>query len=60
MNVGCDITSYIQSGVNEIAVEVTIEHDWNGLIDALYITGDFLTGFDAEERPILKRPVVLA
>ncbi|ULL14933.1 hypothetical protein DVH26_11075 [Paenibacillus sp. H1-7] len=58
MNVGCDITPYIQTGVNEIAVEVTIEHDWNGLIDALYITGDFQTGFDAEQRPVLKRQVV--
>ncbi|WP_282936374.1 glycosyl hydrolase [Paenibacillus sp. RC67] len=58
MNVGCDITSFIQPGVNEIAVEVTIEHDWNGLIDALYITGAFQTGFDAEQRPVLKRPAV--
>ncbi|WP_028548114.1 glycosyl hydrolase [Paenibacillus sp. UNC451MF] len=57
MNVGCDITPYIQQGTNEIAVDVAIEQDWNGLIDALYITGAFQTGFDAEQRPVLKRPV---
>lgn len=58
MNVGCDITSYIREGVNEIAVDVEIAHDWNGLIDALYVTGTFQVGFDAAQRPVLTRPVV--
>jgi hypothetical protein len=60
MNVGCEITAYLKPGANEIAVEVTIEQDWNGLIDALYLIGSFQTDFDAEQRPILKRPVVQA
>ncbi|MBA2939129.1 hypothetical protein HZF08_12510 [Paenibacillus sp. CGMCC 1.16610] len=58
MNVGCEITAYLQPGVNEISVEVTIEQDWHGLIDALYLTGSFQAGFDAEQRPVLKRPLV--
>lgn len=57
MNVGCEITAYLQPGVNEISVEVTVEQDWHGLIDALYLTGSFQTGFDAEQRPVLKRAV---
>ncbi|MGG1515898.1 glycosyl hydrolase [Paenibacillus oryzisoli] len=58
MNIGCDITAYVQPGVNEIAVEVAIEQDWHGLIDALYVTGTFQTGFDAEQRPVLLPPAV--
>lgn len=57
MNVGCEITKYLRPGVNEISVNVTIEHDWHGLIDALYLTGSFKTGFDTDQRPVLKRPV---
>eukprot|EP00697_Spironema_sp_BW2_P015042 gnl/Spiro4/5754_TR2945_c0_g1_i1.p1 gnl/Spiro4/5754_TR2945_c0_g1~~gnl/Spiro4/5754_TR2945_c0_g1_i1.p1 ORF type:complete len:288 (+),score=-21.59 gnl/Spiro4/5754_TR2945_c0_g1_i1:490-1353(+) len=58
LNIGCDITSFVQVGLNEVSVEMEIEHDWDGLIDALYITGSFQVRVDEEKRLLLNRPVV--
>lgn len=36
-----DVGAYLKQGENEIAVEVTAEHDWDGIRDPLYLVGDF-------------------
>ena len=36
-----DVSAYLKQGENEIAVEVTAEHDWDGIRDPLYLVGDF-------------------
>ncbi|MBW7461694.1 hypothetical protein K0U00_47340, partial [Paenibacillus sepulcri] len=46
MNIGCDITAYLQAGMNSISVEVELGHDWDGLVDAIYLTGSFDAGFN--------------
>lgn len=40
-NVSCDIRPLLREGVNRLEVEVTAEHDWDGLVDALYVIGSF-------------------
>ncbi|MCS7460776.1 glycosyl hydrolase [Paenibacillus doosanensis] len=56
MNIGCDIASYLCEGVNELEAAVEIRHDWDGLVDAVYLTGDFLVRFDEERRPVIAAP----
>lgn len=41
MNRRVDIRSYLQSGINTMHVRVKLEHDWDGVVDALYVIGDF-------------------
>lgn len=36
-----EIASYLKVGENEIAVEITAKHDWDGIRDPLYLVGDF-------------------
>lgn len=36
-----DVAPYLRQGENEITVEVTAEHDWDGIRDPLYLVGDF-------------------
>ncbi|MDF2926932.1 MAG: hypothetical protein K0R57_5846 [Paenibacillaceae bacterium] len=46
MNTGCDITAYLREGINTIAVDVEVGHDWDGVVDALYLTGSFQVEHD--------------
>ncbi|MDF2959613.1 MAG: hypothetical protein K0S39_1348 [Paenibacillus sp.] len=57
LNIATDIRSFLKAGVNTIEVEVAIGHDWDGLIDALYLEGTFGVSIDAESRNVLTRPV---
>src|SRR5690625_1876379 len=55
-NLVCDIESLINSGKNTIQVRGQVNHDWEGLIDSLYIMGDFGVSFDENLCPIVTCP----
>jgi hypothetical protein len=55
-NAACSIRPFLQAGVNRLAVEVTVRHDWDGVIDALYVRGDFGVRF-AGQTAVITRPV---
>ncbi|GAA4842553.1 hypothetical protein GCM10023310_20590 [Paenibacillus vulneris] len=52
-NVAYDVTAFLAEGVNELSVDVRIAHDWDGVVDALYLNGSFLVHFDGQHRPVL-------
>ncbi|MNH99695.1 hypothetical protein D3C73_524740 [compost metagenome] len=52
-NMSSRISSYLQLGTNDIVIEVEISHDWDGLIDAVYLTGSFDVQFDAAHQVVL-------
>ncbi|GGG25549.1 glycosyl hydrolase [Paenibacillus abyssi] len=52
-NQGADIQAFIREGSNILTVEVTVEHDCDGLVDALYICGDFGVHFTDGSSPVL-------
>lgn len=49
----CDIASLLRTGENTLAIEVTVSHDWDGLVDAIYLFGDFGVRFTEEGRPCI-------
>ncbi|WP_144562123.1 hypothetical protein [Neobacillus bataviensis] len=51
-----DVQSYLKQGKNVLRIEVKVEHDWDGVIDALYLTGDFGVSFNNLHQPILNSP----
>jgi hypothetical protein len=53
MNRSQEITDYIQCGINQLVVDIEIEHDWDGIVDALYFTGPFEVRFDEAGRAVL-------
>ncbi|WP_159884428.1 glycosyl hydrolase [Paenibacillus puerhi] len=52
-NQSASVSAYLQTGENEIAVEVEIGHDWDGLVDAIYVTGPFEVRADEVGRAVL-------
>lgn len=52
-NLSHEITDCLKAGVNRLEIEVEVRQDGDGLVDALYLTGPFLVGFDDNKRPIL-------
>lgn len=52
-NRAADIHSKLRLGLNTVRVEMTVEHDWDGLVDALYLCGDFAVEFDDGLQPVL-------
>ncbi len=52
-NINVDIKDKLKAGENKLAVHVKVEHDWDGLVDALYITGNFGVTFDAQGMPVI-------
>ncbi|MFB9277843.1 glycosyl hydrolase [Cohnella cellulosilytica] len=53
--VACDVTALLQKGANELRVEATVRHDWEGVVDPLYLQGDFGAFFDETGGPVLAR-----
>lgn len=51
-NIGVDITSYLQLGVNEILIRVEITKDHDGIVDPLMLSGAFGVYYE-EEMPVL-------
>jgi hypothetical protein len=52
-NILCDVRSSLTGGWNELVVEVLVQHDWDGVVDALYLYGDFGVQFDADGFPVV-------
>src|SRR5690606_32504972 len=55
----CDSANALQIGINHIRIEMTIEHDWDGIVDALYLYGDFAVQFAEENKravQLVKQP----
>ncbi|MBY0147011.1 glycosyl hydrolase [Neobacillus niacini] len=48
-----NITSMLQKGQNTIRIEVTVQHDFDGIVDALYLLGDFGISFSAKDCPMI-------
>ncbi|MEI7025149.1 glycosyl hydrolase [Paenibacillus sp. y28] len=55
-NLACDITKLLQTGCNELRIEVEVQHDWDGVTDPIYLRGDFGVAFDADRRPVMTEP----
>ncbi|SFL99420.1 hypothetical protein SAMN03159341_113125 [Paenibacillus sp. 1_12] len=57
MNIAVDIHEFLQPGSNEIVVEVNVQRDWDGLLEALYLAGDFGVKHDLNKQVVLTRSV---
>ncbi|WP_248930011.1 glycosyl hydrolase [Paenibacillus hamazuiensis] len=55
-NIACDVTRLLRTGMNELAVRLQAEHDWDGVTDALYLAGPFGVEFGRQGLPIMKQP----
>lgn len=52
-NIVCDVKTLLVKGVNTIQVKGQVHHDWDGLVDSLYMMGDFGIEFDRALRPVM-------
>ena len=52
-NQTCDITSLLQKGQNTLRIDVTLHHDADGVVDPIYLLGDFGIIFDSDACPIM-------
>ncbi|MCR8635354.1 glycosyl hydrolase [Paenibacillus radicis (ex Xue et al. 2023)] len=57
LNIGADIREYLKPGANEITVEVDIQCDWDGLVEAIHLEGDFGVSHDKDKQIVLTRKV---
>jgi hypothetical protein len=57
-NISQEIKRYMKEGVNELAIDVEIGHDGDGVLDAVYFTGDFHVRFDDQLRPVLTEQAI--
>lgn len=57
LNRVCEVTSLLQGGENTLSIQVCVEHDWNGVVDALYLMGPFGVRHDNQKNPVLIAPV---
>jgi hypothetical protein len=51
-----EVAPLLRSGRNEVLVRVRAGESWEGLIDAVYLLGDFGVTFDSSATPRLVRP----
>ncbi|TCN22537.1 glycosyl hydrolase [Mesobacillus foraminis] len=52
-NLVCDVLPLLKKGENLLRIEVEVEHDWDGVVDAVYLLGDFGVAFNVEGHPVL-------
>ncbi|WP_165452738.1 glycosyl hydrolase [Paenibacillus thalictri] len=52
-NIACDVVGYLRPGLNELTVALQVEHDWDGVVDPLYVTGPFGVRFDEQGHPVM-------
>ncbi|MEH7254038.1 glycosyl hydrolase [Neobacillus niacini] len=52
-NLTSDILPYLNLGENILRIVVKVEHDWDGVTDALYLVGDFGVIFNVERQLVL-------
>jgi hypothetical protein len=53
LNRVCEITSMLQEGENTLSIQVNVEHDWDGVVDAIYLMGPFGVSHDKLKNPVL-------
>lgn len=51
MNVAVSVDHLLREGENEIRVELTVANDWDGVVDPLYLRGNFGVSFNSDEVP---------
>lgn len=59
-NLVCDVLPLLTEGENILRIEVKVEHGWDGVVDALYLLGDFGVTFNEEGHSILTNASSLA
>jgi len=52
----CEITSLLVKGENTLSIQVEVEADWNGVVDAIYLMGTFGVRHE-HNQPVLIAPV---
>ncbi|MBM7573465.1 glycosyl hydrolase [Aquibacillus albus] len=52
-NVVADVHSLLKHGENTLKVKGKVDHDWEGVVDPLYLMGDFGVEFDTELQSIM-------
>jgi hypothetical protein len=52
-NLTSDILPTLKRGENILRIEVLVEHDWDGVTDAIYLLGDFGVTFNKELQPVI-------
>ncbi|MFB3168628.1 glycosyl hydrolase [Neobacillus sp. 179-C4.2 HS] len=52
-NLTSDILPTLKHGENILRIEVLVEHDWDGVTDAIYLLGDFGVTFNKELQPVI-------
>lgn len=52
-NVVCDIQEFIVQGRNTVEISGKVHHDWDGVVDSLYMMGDFGVEFDQRLSPVM-------
>jgi hypothetical protein len=52
-NLTSDILPILKHGENILGIEVLVEHDWDGVTDAIYLLGDFGVTFNNELQPVI-------
>ncbi|MBB3111543.1 hypothetical protein FHS18_003611 [Paenibacillus phyllosphaerae] len=60
LNRSCDILPYLESGHNQVCIEVEAAEDWHGVVNTIYIIGDFGVAAGSAEQParIITKPGV--
>lgn len=57
LNLICEITPLLHIGENTLSIQVQVEDDWNGVVDAIYLIGPFGVQHDNHGNPVLITPV---
>lgn len=56
-NLVCDVAAALREGRNELAVQVAVGHDWDGVVDAVHLMGTFGVRPEAGDcPPVLTAP----
>jgi hypothetical protein len=55
-NCEANVTALLQPGQNTLTVRVSATHSWDGLVDAIYLLGEFAVLHDDAGRPVLDKP----
>ncbi|MFD1674049.1 glycosyl hydrolase [Alicyclobacillus fodiniaquatilis] len=60
MNVACHVKDFLRSGENKLLVVVDVQQDWDGLVDAIYLQGDFGVAFAGDHTSIITKACGIA
>jgi hypothetical protein len=55
-----EVAPILQPGRNEVLIRVEVAEEWDGLVDAIYLLGDFGLTYDPAGKPVLgERPTTV-